>query len=85
MSKEVTVEELRERLDEIIAEVEAGESVTLLKDGVGIASVTPVRARRGVEYPFRNFDFGHRPLKLTLDVVELIREDRDSELKKYSV
>ncbi|HYI10820.1 MAG TPA: hypothetical protein VEK57_17300 [Thermoanaerobaculia bacterium] len=87
MSKEVTVEELRERLDEVLTDVKAGETVTILENGRNIGTFGPtIRvAQRGVRYPFRNFDFGGRPKNLTSDVTELIREDRDSELKKHGL
>jgi antitoxin (DNA-binding transcriptional repressor) of toxin-antitoxin stability system len=86
MSRKVTVEELREKLEEILAEVKGGESITLIEDGRSIASVTPADIR-SVNTPFREFvrtfDAGPRPKNLTADVVELIREDRDSEFRKY--
>jgi hypothetical protein len=85
MSKEVTVEELRDRLDEVIADIKAGESVTILEDGRHIGAFEPFLVQKGVRYPFRNFDFGGRPKNLTSDVTELIREDRDSELKKHGL
>lgn len=85
MSRKVTVDELREKLEEIIAEVKAGESVTIVEEGRSIASVAPVSSHAGVPYPFRNFDFGSRPTGLTSDVTELIRQDRDSESEKYGI
>jgi prevent-host-death family protein len=85
MSRKVTVEELREKLEEIIAEVKGGESITIVEQGRSIANVAPVTSYRGVRYPFRNFDFGSRPARLTTDVTELIREDRDSESEKYGI
>jgi prevent-host-death family protein len=83
MSRKVTVEELREKLEEIIAEVKAGETVTIVEEGRTIASVAPVSSYRGVAYPFRDFDFGSRPANLTVDVTDIIREDRDSESEKF--
>lgn len=71
MSKEVTVDELREKLDAIIAEVEAGESVTIVREKTA-----------GEPYPFRGFDPGPRPQNLRSDPTDLIREDRDAELRK---
>jgi prevent-host-death family protein len=87
MSKEVTVEELRERLDEIIAEVEAGESVTIVRDGVRIVNLGPTVINRGVRFPFRDFDFGPRPANLKSDPAELIIEERERERsgKKYGL
>lgn len=74
MSKEVTVAELRERLDEIIAEVEAGEEVKIVPSAS--------QRRSATRYPFR--DLKITPLKKprVIDVVELIREDRDNEFPR---
>lgn len=87
MRKEVTVEELRHKLDEILADIKAGETVSIVEDGKPIGTMAPTtrRTHGGVRFPFRNFDFGSRPDTLTVDVVELIREDRDAELKKYGL
>ena len=79
MSRYVTVEELREKLDEIIAEVQGGTSVTIvpeIRDGLPIV-------QRGKRYPFRGIDFGERPEGLTSDSTDLIREDRDDEIRKH--
>jgi antitoxin (DNA-binding transcriptional repressor) of toxin-antitoxin stability system len=85
MSKEVTVEELREHLDEVLAEVENGAPVTITRDGKEIGTFAPKVVQKGVRFPFRNFDFGSRPKNLRSDVTALIREDRDSELKKHGL
>lgn len=79
MSKQVTVEELREKLDELLAEVEAGESVTVVKDGRSIAHVASTTGTAGVRYPFRNFDFGSHPKKLKIDGAEIIIAERERE------
>jgi hypothetical protein len=79
MSKQVTVEELREKLDEVIAEVEAGERVTIVKDGQAIAQFARTGGTGGVEYPFRNFDFGSRPKNLETDSAEIIIAERERE------
>lgn len=78
MSREVTVEELRENLEQIIAEVEAGESVTIVKEP-GQLSIS----QKGRRFPFR--DIVITPLKkpVTIDAVDLIREDRDDEIRKH--
>ena len=78
MSREVTVEELRENLEQIIAEVEAGESVTIVKER-GRSGI----AQEGKMYPFRDFDPGPRPKNLRSDPVDLLREDRDDEIRKH--
>jgi prevent-host-death family protein len=79
MSKKVTVEELRERLEELLAEVENGESVTITRDGQNIAQVGPTTGTGGVSYPFRDFDFGSRPKKLKIDGAEIIIAERERE------
>jgi antitoxin (DNA-binding transcriptional repressor) of toxin-antitoxin stability system len=87
MSKQVTVEELREKLDELLAEVEAGESVAILRDGKRIGTIGPTIVQRGVPFPFRNFDPGP-PLKhLTVDPVAALIEEREYERsgKKYGL
>jgi antitoxin (DNA-binding transcriptional repressor) of toxin-antitoxin stability system len=79
MSREVTVDELRESLEEIIAEVEAGQEVMIVpekRNGVTIV-------QRGRRFPFRDFVPGPRPKNLNTNAVDLIREDRDSEFEKY--
>ena len=85
MSKQVTVEELREKLDELLAEVEAGESLAVVRDGKQVMSIQPtiVKAR----YPFRGFDFGPRPKNLKTDAAALLIEERERERsgKKYGL
>lgn len=85
MSKQVTVEELREKLDEVLAEVEAGESIAITRDGKQVMSIQPaiVKAR----YPFRDFDFGPRPKNLKTDPASIIIEERERERsgKKYGL
>ncbi|HEY0157965.1 MAG TPA: hypothetical protein VGF28_11820 [Thermoanaerobaculia bacterium] len=78
MSKEVTVDELREHLEEIIAEVQAGESVMIVREK------TESRYT-GTRFPFRGIDFGPRPKNLRSDPTDLIREDRDSEFRKHGL
>jgi hypothetical protein len=77
MSKEVTVEELREHLEEIIAEVEAGESVTIVRERT--QAKRPGVAQEGKPFPFRGFDPGPRPKNLKSDPAELIIEERERE------
>ena len=85
MSKQVTVEELREKLDELIAEVESGESLTILRDGKEVMSLQPTTVK--ARYPFRGFDFGPRPKNLKTDPAALIIEERERERsgKKYGL
>ncbi len=79
MSKQVTVEELREKLDEVLTEVANGETVTIVKDGRSIAQFASTAGTGGVPYPFRNFDFGSRPKNLKTDPAEIIIAERERE------
>jgi hypothetical protein len=84
MSKQVTVEELREKLDELLAEVESGETLTVVP---ARESVGPKIVQKGVPFPFRGFDPGPRPKNLTVDPVEMLIEEREWERsnKKYGL
>lgn len=81
MSKTVTVKELRENLEELIAEVEQGETLTVVRETNGLTL-----AQRGVRFPFRGFDPGP-PLDLPTDAVAALIEERDWERsnKKYGL
>ena len=75
MSREVTVEELRERLDEIIAAVEAGEEVKIVrKKNHGLTIV-----QHGRPFPLRGFVSNEPRRRFSKGSTELLREDRDSE------
>ncbi|HEX8252918.1 MAG TPA: type II toxin-antitoxin system prevent-host-death family antitoxin [Thermoanaerobaculia bacterium] len=78
MSREVTVEELRANLEEIIAEVEAGESVTIVKEP-GQLSLS----QKGKRFPFRDLVLPPLGKPVTIDAVDLIRQDRDDEIRKH--
>lgn len=79
MTKEVTVEELREHLEEIIAEVQAGETVKIVKEkGTGLTIV-----QKGTPFPLRGFVSDAPPRHFPRNSVDLLREDRDSEFEKY--
>ena len=82
MSKQVTVEELIANIAAHLDEVKNGESLTIVQDGKQIATMTPHVMQTRVEYPFRDLDFGP-PVNLPFDVTDLIREDRDHEIKKH--
>ena len=86
MSKQVTVDELRENLREHLAEVRNGETLEIIEEGRQIASMRPTIVQRGVPFPFRDFDPGP-PLKLPVDPVALLIEEREFERsgKKYGV
>ncbi|HKR62390.1 MAG TPA: type II toxin-antitoxin system prevent-host-death family antitoxin [Thermoanaerobaculia bacterium] len=81
--KSVTIEELREKLDEVIADVDRGEPVSITRNGGHFATVQPwlIPPRD----PGRPQDVTISPLSkpLTFDPVELLIEDRESEWEKY--
>lgn len=85
MIRTVTVEELREKLDEVLTDVESGSTVTVVRDGKEIGTLSPAGLRivqRGVPYPFRDFDWGPRPKNLKTDPAELIIEERERERER---
>jgi antitoxin (DNA-binding transcriptional repressor) of toxin-antitoxin stability system len=86
VSKQLSVEELLEKPDELIEAIKDGESFDLMLEGRQVATVNPVKQKRGgVPYPFRDFDFGSRPKGLTSDPAQVIIDERERERsgKKY--
>jgi antitoxin (DNA-binding transcriptional repressor) of toxin-antitoxin stability system len=87
--KEVTVEELRGNLDELLSEVAVGEPIAVMRDGQTIATLQPAVTiiQRGTPYPFR--DLKITPLKkpLGIDPIEGLLEEReyDRSGKKYGL
>ena len=80
MSKELTVDELREKPDELIAALEDGEDVTIVRDGKEIGTVTPVRPRfRGMRYPFRDLHISPLEKPLGEDPAQIIIDERERE------
>lgn len=79
MSKEVTVDELRANLDELLSEATAGESIVIVREGQAIARLQPTVTiiQRGTPYPFRNLKISPLKKPLGRDPVEMLREDRD--------
>ncbi|WP_406384110.1 type II toxin-antitoxin system Phd/YefM family antitoxin [Streptomyces sp. NBC_01618] len=62
-SREVPLRELNQQTSRIMARVEAGETVTITKDGVPIGDIVPRGSRLGrPAYPFRTDPMG--PLDL---------------------
>jgi len=84
--KSVTVDELREKLDEVIAELKPGESVTVTRDGTEIARIDGP-PQRGVPYPFRDLQITPIGKHLADEAVRILIEDRDEERlnKKYGL
>lgn len=87
MSKQVTVEELRENLDELLAEVKSGESVEITDAGATICTMRPTIVQRGVRFPFRNLNISPLEKPLGVDAVAALIEEREYERsgKKYGL
>ena len=83
MSRTVTVQELREKLEEIIAEVEAGGEVTVVGKEMKPGGLTFVQLGR--PYPFRDLEISPLPEPLGDLAVQMLIEERDRERtgKKY--
>ena len=83
----VTVEEFELHLREVLARVEAGETVLLARDGEAVAQIAPcdplgalTRALPGVPRPtkhLRDVRFAPIPVGPGPDVVDVLREVRD--------
>ena len=82
MSRKVTVEELREKFEEIIAAVQSGDTVTIVPD---IELPDDFVVQPGRRFPFRDLKFEPLDPPITVDVVKLIRDDRDDELRKHEL
>lgn len=79
MSKELSVEALRERPDELIDAIEKGEPVTLTREGRTIGTYSPSPAQRGVKYPFRDIYISPLEKPLDIDPAQIIIDERDRE------
>ncbi|MEA2462392.1 MAG: hypothetical protein QOJ98_139 [Acidobacteriota bacterium] len=79
MSKEIDVDDLPKRINEIIAAIQAGESITYLRNGTSIGTFDPIVPHRGVPFPFRGFDAGPPILGAAEEALRILREDRDDE------
>ena len=87
MTKQVTVEELRENLDYVLAQVEAGQSITIVREGESIGTLGPTIVQRGMRFPFRDLELSGGSKELADEAVRLLIEERDYERsgKKYGV
>ena len=87
MSKELAVEELRERADELIEAIEHGETFTILQNGQRIGTYSPFIVQRGVPYPLRNFQVAPLDKPLGVDPLDALIEDRERDRagKKYGL
>lgn len=79
MTKQVTVEELKEKFDELLADVKAGESVEITDAGATIVAIRPTIVRRGVKFPFRNLTITPLEKPLGVDPLSALIEDRESD------
>jgi prevent-host-death family protein len=79
MTKQVTVEELRENLREVLAEVKSGESVEITDAGTTIAAIRPTIIRSGVKFPFRDLTITPLEKPLGVDPLSALIEDRESD------
>lgn len=87
MSKELTVEELRERPDALIDAIDNGDSVTITREGKEIGTVSPLVVQRGVRFPFRNLQITPLDKPLGVDPTHALIEERERERsgKKYDL
>jgi len=78
MTKDVAIEELREKLDEVMDDVEHGATINVTRAGRAVATLAPLSLTRPTK---RLADFvpGPRPKRLDFDAVEWLLEDRQHE------
>lgn len=79
MSKELTVEEVREKPEELIAALERGESVTITKAGKEIGTAAPTILQKGMRFPFRDLKISPLSKPLGVDPVQELIDERDRE------
>ena len=88
MSKVVTVEELAANLTDHLADVQRGETVSVVAHDREIASIQPARViRHDPAFALRDFKPGKRPKRLDFDAVDWLIDERDRERsgKKYGL
>ena len=84
MNRRVTVEELREHLEEHLEHVRQGDTLTVVRDGKVLANLEQ-EEKSWSKKPdpalgrFQDVDVGPAPENLTVDVVDLLRQMRDEE------
>ena len=87
--KEVTVEELRANLDQLVEEANAGESIAIVRNGQQVATLRPsvTIVQRGVRYPFRDLEISPLSKPLPFDPIDGLIEERERERsgKKYGL
>ena len=76
----VRIAEFKARLSAYLRQVRGGRTLTILDRDTPIARVTPVRSGRGLTIRESSGDLGEvpqpPPLRVDVDVVELLREER---------
>jgi antitoxin (DNA-binding transcriptional repressor) of toxin-antitoxin stability system len=79
--KSVTIEELRERLDEVIEEVENGETLSITRNGKTVFLMKPGLTITPPRLPGRPQDvkLGPPPKSLRTDAAQMIIDERDRE------
>lgn len=83
--RQVGIAELKSRLSEFLRIVQGGESIAVLDRNRAVAQIVPMRDRTGlrirkpaVDSPKPNQVPLPKPTRQTLDVVELLLEERQS-------
>lgn len=89
MSKQVTAEDLVANIEQHIAAVKRGETITIVENGCKIAVIEPIHSsaiqRPDTSRRLQDVDPGPRPKNLMTDPAALIIEEREYERsgKKY--
>jgi antitoxin (DNA-binding transcriptional repressor) of toxin-antitoxin stability system len=79
--KSVTIEELREKLDEVIDEVEKGETLSITRNGNAVILMKPGLMISPPRVPGRlqDIELGPPPMNLRSDAAQLITDEREHE------
>lgn len=87
MSKEIRLDQVAQKVDEIIDALDSGESVTIVHEGKPFTKVELPLEHRGVPYPFRDLEIAPLEKPLGVDPVEMLIEERERERsgKKYGL
>lgn len=75
MTKTVSLDNLRERLDDYVGEATRGDVINVTKDGLVVATIAPPPRQPGGR--LRDFVPGPRPTSLTVDPAALVLEERE--------
>ena len=77
MTKSVSLEHLRERLEDYVDDATRGDVVNITKDGYVVATIAP--PPREPRARLRDFVPGLRPKNLTVDPAALLIQERERE------